>query len=520
MNSIKVDFAATNAFSPLFLDYIGTNEKLRKFYSLPPQISSFRDQIKEKNISDEKRKLLVRILENQYEKLTVTDAVRKNIAALQATNSYTVTTGHQLNIFSGPLYFIYKILAVINTTEQLAKKYPDGHFIPVYWMASEDHDLEEINHFRLFNKVYHWKTDLTGPVGRMNPQSLSQVLEQLPEKIDLFERAYLQHNTLADATRYFVNELFGEYGLVVIDSDHRDFKSQLKAVMKDDLFDHHANDLVEKSTNELEALGYKSQVFPRKINLFYLQEGLRERIVEEKDQFKVLNTDLHFDRKEMSRLVDDQPELFSPNVILRPLYQEIILPNLAYIGGPAEVAYWLQLKQMFDYFEVPFPILMPRTFALYVNHASNKKLKKLDIQPSELFEGKDAIKDNYIRQHSDGRFELTDAFEELRQLFEGIKNKAVSIDQSLEGFVRAEEARTEKALENIQKRLKKAEEQNLETGIKQIENVYERLFPEGNPQERMENFLNFSINDPGFISAIKEKLDPFDLRFNLLVEDA
>jgi bacillithiol biosynthesis cysteine-adding enzyme BshC len=443
--------------------------------------------------------------------------VENNISALTKKNCFTITTGHQLNIFTGPLYFVYKILAVINITEQLKEVYPDYDFVPVYWMASEDHDFEEINHFRLFNKEYTWELDAKGAVGRLDPKSISSIFEQLPEKIELFEKAYLQNDTLADATRYFVNELFGEYGLVVLDADHNDLKKHFREVIKDDILNNTPNDLVEESNKKLESLGYKSQVFPRKINQFYLKEGLRERIVEDNDQFKVLNTDIKFSKEQITSLAENEPGVFSPNVILRPLYQEMILPNLAYIGGPAEVVYWLQLKGVFDHFKVNFPILMPRSFALVVNKGLNKKLGKLGITAEALFNGKEALKEKYVSENSEGLFDIGNEKDGLIRLFSQIRTKAVTIDKSMEGFIKAEEARSLKTFENIQKRLKKAEEQNLETGIKQITNVYDRLFPNGSLQERTDNFLNFSINDPAFIKSIKSLLDPFDFRFNIII---
>ncbi|MCX8490499.1 MAG: bacillithiol biosynthesis BshC, partial [Cyclobacteriaceae bacterium] len=159
MKTRKIDFSDTHAFSPFFLDYIQQKNQLKKFYSRFPSVANFKDQINEKsNFPEEKRLSLVKELTNQYSNLTITERVKENIASLKDSKTFTVTTGHQLNIFTGPLYFIYKIITVINACKELKAAYPGYHFVPVYWMASEDHDYEEIKYFRLYGKKYVWST--------------------------------------------------------------------------------------------------------------------------------------------------------------------------------------------------------------------------------------------------------------------------------------------------------------------------------------------------------------------------
>ncbi len=164
----KVAFADTHAFTPFFLDYIQQSEPLKSFYNRFPIPSAFKDQIseKQKSFPDETRKILVDTLKKQYSNLPLSSAVTNNIDALKDSKTFTVVTGHQLNVFTGPLYFIFKIVTVINTCRQLQKEYPGYKFVPVYWMASEDHDYEEIKSFRLYGKKYTWQTEQSGAVGR------------------------------------------------------------------------------------------------------------------------------------------------------------------------------------------------------------------------------------------------------------------------------------------------------------------------------------------------------------------
>ena len=517
MKSAKVTYEETGRFSPLFLDYINKKEDLQPFYNAYPNIANFGKIITERTFSEEKRTSLVQVLHAEYGQLRITDAVDFNIHSLQNERTFTVTTGHQLNIFTGPLYFIYKIASVVNTCRELKKAYPEYHFVPVYWMASEDHDLAEINHFNLFGKKHSWETLQKGPVGKIKPHSLMEVMDELDgHDISLFEKAYLDHENLADSVRYYVNGLFGDQGVVVVDADSPILKGHFSSVINEELTKHSAHSLVGDVSEKLKTMGYSDQAFSREINFFYMENGLRERIVKEGDFYKVLNTDLSFSLEEIQNLIESNPEKFSPNVILRPLYQETILPNLAYIGGPAEVAYWLQLKGVFDHYNTPFPIIMPRNFAMLINKGLDKKIEKLKIKNSDLFKSKQTLQENYLRNHGSVDLEMEKESAAISLVFDQLKSKAEEIDASLVGFIGAESAGTFKALDNISKRLKKAEIQNNDIAMGQIDAIKDKLFPDGNLQERHDNFLNFYLNNPGFIKMLIQKFKPFDFHFQII----
>ena len=517
MRSEKIELKQLQQFSPLFLDYLEGRPELENFYHLPPSQESFQQQIKQKQLSPQHRRNLQEVLQEQYSRLQQMESVEENINLLTKENTFTVTTGHQLNIFTGPLYFIYKIITTLNTCRELSEKYPNYHFVPVYWMASEDHDFEEINHFRLFGKDYRWESEQKGPVGTFALDGIKSLLEELPEPLPLFEKAYTQNSTLADATREYVHELFGKQGLIVLDADHPTFKASFSKVIKADILENEANRLVEEQSAKLKEMGYKDQVYPREINFFYMKPGLRERIVKEDGVFKALNTDIRFSKEELLQEIEEHPERFSPNVILRPLYQEWLLPNLAYVGGPAEVAYWLQLKGVFDYFETPFPILLPRNFALIINKASQHKLEKTGLEAVELFKDSHELKQQLVLANAEQEISLQEEQSELKVLFARIQEKAAAVDKSLEGFVGAEASKSQKSLDNIEKRVKKAEERKHETVLNQIDSLKEKLFPDNSLQERKESFLNFYINNPDFLQELGEQLQPFDFRFNILL---
>ncbi len=518
MQHTKIPFKDTKIFSAFFLDYIHQKDSLKKFYNRSPSIPAFEAQIqdKQKSFSDQSRNILHTCLEEQYKDLEVSESVDKNLNALKENNTFTVTTGHQLNIFTGPLYFIYKIVSVINACKELKKTYPSFHFIPVYWMASEDHDFEEISYFKLYGKKYVWETDQKGGVGRFNPNSLKSILSELPGDVSVFESAYLKHDNLSDAVRYYVNELFGKEGLVVVDADHRDLKSQLRDVITDDLFKHTAKTEVETTNKALNEEGYSTQVYARDINFFYLDDNLRSRLEKTPDGFSVVDTDIKFTDDQIRAMIKDEPEKFSPNVVLRPLYQEFILPNLAYFGGPAEVIYWLQLKGVFDYFKIPFPILMPRNFALVLDGPTARKFEKTGLSVEELFEEKNYLFNAWTSKNSHHHLTVTDEVKTIRSLYEKIEKQAREIDPTLVPMVSAEAMKTTKSFEKIEHKLLRAEKRNHSDKLRQIEEVKDYLFPNGGLQERSDNFLNFYQQDPQFIKKILNAFDPFDFQFNLL----
>ncbi len=553
----SIDFAQTNQFDQIFLDYIAQKDDLKEFYGLFPTIENFKIQIDkylqeaektDKNLAFD-RDNLAKTLHAQYATLA-TDAKKQNISfeldkkvsqnidLIPNNHTFFITTGHQLNIFSGQMYFIFKIITAIKTVEILKKSYPDYNFIPVYWLASEDHDFEEIASFSLFGKEYTWESEQKGAVGRMNTLGIEKILNELPkeilEKVPFFADAY-KLPTLAQATTYFVNALFGAYGLVCLDADNEILKKNFVKIAKDELKYPNTEIKINETSKKLTSKNYKTQITPRPINLFYLDnkansdKNLRERIVrDEKDTNKwhVLNTSITFDETQLEELIKQNPEKISPNVALRPVYQQILLPNLAYIGGPGELAYWLQLKEMFDFHQkntdnrAIFPILMPRNFALIVTAAHQKKLDKLGLLVADMFENEVSLKKKYLEKNTDGIFSMTDEYKEITEIFKNLTSKTGKIDKTLESSVLAEEQKMLKSLENLEKRTQKAQERTQETQILQVLTLKEKFFPNGSLQERTENFLNFYLNNPNFIADLMELFEPFDNEFNVLTEVA
>lgn len=525
MPATTFSYAATGAFSALVTDYLAQHAALQPFYHRFPALAAFGGQIEEKqsSYSAESRARLVGSLQEQYRGANLPPSVAANLALLAQPTTFTVTTGHQLNLFTGPLYFIYKIITAVKLSRQLKEAYPQHDFVPVYWMATEDHDFAEINHFTLFGKRYEWQAEkVGGPVGRMPLAGLEeQVLSQLSADVPAaFAEAYRTAPTLAAATRQLVTALFGDFGLVCLDADAPALKQALVPVIEQEISAQASFKAVQETDEQLTAAGYKPQVYARPLNLFFMtDEGQRERIEPDGDAFVVRNTDRRYTADELLELAHQQPECFSPNVVLRPLYQELLLPNLAYIGGGAEVAYWFQLKQVFAANEVPFPVLLLRNSGLYVSKANAGKLRKLGLSAADLFQPLPELKKQVGGKLGQEEVSLKAQQEALGGIFKEITDLAQRLDPTLVKTVAAEAQKVAAGLGNLEKRLGKAAENKHEIVYTQLTALKDKLFPDGELQERVDNVLSIYINNPEFLRQLLEAFDPLALEFTVLEEE-
>lgn len=509
MQTKKYPLDQINGFGKLLKNYLAGDQALKPLYGNAPNITSFQAQIDSKKSVN--RTLLVEVLQDQYQGLSNIP----NLKLLEDPNTFTVTTGHQLNLFTGPLYVIFKIVSTINLARQLKKAYPAYNFVPVYWMASEDHDWDEINHFHLFGKKIQWDTDQKGPVGRFDISGLSSVWSELPSGIPVFKESYADAKNLADAVRKYMHALFGQEGLVCLDADDARLKRSFIPVMQADLLENKHLACVNASNDLLANLGYSPQIYAREINFFYMLDGVRERIEKQGDVYKVLNQAIRFSKEELKAEIEAHPERFSPNVALRPIYQETILPNLAYLGGAAEVAYWFQLKGIFDLHQVPYPILLPRNFGVIIPPLEAAKLEKLELSIPDIFQDERVIRQQFVDKNTKHALDVGNEQERLSTLMSKIAQKAQAIDETLEASVLAEETRWQKGLERLTKKMRKAEERNQAVGLGQIQAIKQKLFPDGNWQERHTNFLEFLLNYPTLLADLLAALDP--LTFELFV---
>jgi len=526
-----ISYQQSGYFSKLMNDYLDEKSNLKALYNRFPKLENFKGQIEEKSLNFNsndtiKRQVLVNSLNEQYQKFEITESTLNNIQLLKKSNTFTITTGHQLNLFTGPLYFLYKIISTINLCEQLKKAYPNHNFVPIYWMATEDHDFEEINHFWFKGKKITWKKASSGPVGRLSTVGLSEVFEKFSHELglgenatylnDLFQKGYVEHSNLADATRYIANEIFKEKGLVILDGDDSNLKRLFIPFAKEELVNQTSSVEVLK-TNELLA-DYKIQVNPREINLFYIEDNLRERIVFQDNKYNVLNTNYLFTETEILAELENYPEKFSPNVILRPLYQEAILPNLCYIGGGGELAYWLELKSTFDLNKIAFPMLLLRNSVLLATAKQVQKADKLQLTWSDLFLNQQELFNQKTKLVSDFTIDFTEQKEALKKQFEALYKMAQATDKSFFGAVKAQEAKQIKGLENLEKRLLKAEKRIHQEQLNRIIWLQNELFPNQSLQERKANFSEYYLQfGEELLTKLVEELKPLEQQFSVVV---
>ncbi len=534
MEATCISYKETGSFSPTVINYLADAPSLKPFYSYRPTLQDFARLLENKKVSAN-RQALTGILSEQYQSANTkaarpfAAAVDHNIELLKADTTYTVTTGHQLNIFAGPLYFIYKIVTAIKLARQLKEAFPDKNFVPVYWMATEDHDFAEINYTSIGGKRVEWDFAAAGATGRLSTKTMRQALNQYKgvlgmegfgsELADIIETAYTAFDKLADATRYLADALFGRYGLVIIDADTPELKQQFAPFIEQDILHQHSFKNISATDEELKTIDVHLQVNPREINFFYLLDNLRERLVVEDDRYRVLNTEISFSAEELKEEIGRHPERFSPNVVMRPLYQEVILPNIAYIGGGAEIVYWLQLKRNFDFYKVGFPILLLRNSGLVIRQETAAKINRLNFSAGDLFKDTDNLKNAWIKANSQHNLSLQEESREIQAIFERIKLRSYKIDATLSPSASAVQARLNHALSNLEKKLTRAEKRNYSTRIEQIDHIRQELFPKNSLQERTENFGLFYVKwGQHFIDELIRAFEPLDFRFTVLTE--
>ncbi|MCB0654364.1 MAG: bacillithiol biosynthesis cysteine-adding enzyme BshC [Saprospiraceae bacterium] len=530
MQTVRIPFQNIPQLSKKDIAYATENPSLRPFFKYDVKIESFGQIITDKQKENTDRQVLVDALLKQYSQMNPHQRVKENIQSLARENTFTVTTAHQPALFTGPLYYTYKIISTIRLAEELNRFYPDYHFVPVFVSGAEDHDFEEINHANLFQKHIVWENNEKGAVGMMKTHTLKNPLAELKEilgeseqaksMLNIFSTACAFNETYGEATIQVINELYESYGLVVLDMNKPALKRLFIPIAEQELLHQVSQPMIEAAQEKLEAAGFGGQAHARDINLFYLSDQIRNRIVFEDDLYKVVETELVFSAKEILEELHNHPERFSPNVVLRPLYQELILPNLAYIGGGGEIAYWLERLKQFEHFGINFPMLVRRNSVLWIDKNSQKKIEKLGFNAETLFNDTDWLIRTYVDHNASSPLSLEEEKKLLEAVFEGILKKTEEVDPSLQKAVLAEQTRQLKTIDQLESRLHRAEKQKHDTAINQIRSLKEKFFPNNGLQERTDNFLPYYLKyGEAYFDLLKAELDPLEQGFIVFIED-
>ncbi|MGN6490919.1 MAG: bacillithiol biosynthesis cysteine-adding enzyme BshC [Agriterribacter sp.] len=524
-----ITYESTGAFSQLATDYLKQHPSLQPFLQYTPDLNGIKNALQHRQSFGTNRALLTSTLQKQYAGLHVSNAVNDNIQKLSSEKTFTVCTAHQPNLFTGYLYFVYKILHAIKLAASLKQSFPEYDFVPVYYMGSEDNDLEELNRINLNGDTLVWETRQTGAVGNMKPDGIAALIDRIngqlsifefgTELIDLLKACYGKSSSIQEATLKFVHALFGDYGLVTLIPDNPDLKKQMIPVFEDDLFNHTAFNIVSETADAL-AKEYHAQVNPREINLFYMKENIRERIVKEGDVFKVNNTEISFSASSLKEELHQHPERFSPNVVLRGLYQETLLPNLVFIGGGSEIAYWLELKKMFEHYGVPYPVLLLRNSFLIVDEKAAQLRQKLELSNEALFKNETVLLNEIVKAKSNHQLSLANEKTKLENLYGQVQKTAGAVDVTLVTHVKALQIKASKALDSLEKKIIRAEKKRFDIQSQQLGKLRSYLFPKGNLQERVENILPYyARNGKAFIKMLYDHSPALNEKFGILTEE-
>ena len=498
-----------------------SNQNKHTFLKGEVSMASLLEQCKAKSTtySSAHRKILSSYLSHQYSKSSTTEAQESNLRHLAKGNTLTITTGHQLSLGLGPLFLIYKALHVINLCEQLNKEQTEYHLVPVFWLASEDHDFEEIKSTQFFHKDFAWESNQTGPVGRFETSGLNETYQamlslfqqeardELTALFQVSEGRYVEHY------KTLLNKVFGSYGLLIVDGDNPELKRKFIPLMQKELETQFVFDNVNRTNQELLDAGLKTQAYVRPINLFYMTEGKRSRIIPSSDGFLI--DEIAWKKDVLFEELTEFPERFSPNVLFRPIYQECILPNICYVGGSGEMAYWAQLKATFSAANVEFPLIQTRISALITPDYIDES-----VLPSYFSDLSNQIETLLSKQSNrDAVFNEID--KELINLKLRMSEGISSFGNEATKWCGAQQASIDSSISHYKQRWQKEEKQQLDTQIKRLERIHRELYPNKVPQERHMNLLHFcgkhSINE--WVEALQGLINPFSQDIHIFVKD-
>lgn len=512
-----INYSDLPGFRELYTDYLYNFDNVRPFYKQDfRNTDSYEDKFKEIAGSTKlHRKLLPDILKEQYGNEKISKPTEMNIALLGSEKTIAVVTGQQLSIFGGPLYTIYKTITAIKLSKQLNEKYVEYKFVPVFWLEGDDHDFDEVTSVNLLDKTNSFKTikyddgkeegTNRGSIGKLEfNENFQSVLDEFiadlrdsdfkEEIAGYIKEFYKVSANFKTAFRLLLNKLFSEYGLVIFDPQDIKIKKLLRPVFQKEIenFQKHADFAIQRSA-ELEET-YHAQVKVKPVNLF-LKEGEGRYVVEpDNDGFKLKNKRIRFSKEEFLTKLENNPEDFSANVLLRPMCQDYILPTGFYIGGPSEIAYFAQVIPFYEYFNIPQPFVFPRASATILEKNILNLLEKYDLKITDILSDND-LKDSVLSKISEYNTEdgFKTAEEEIKLSMEKLKELINKIDPTLIDNANKSLDRIYQTLSQMKGKVDKAVERKNDTVLNQLDKLKINLYPNNNYQERVFNYTTYAI---------------------------
>lgn len=515
INCSHIPYQQTGFFSKIVIDYLNNDEKLKQFYDYTPDIDGIKKAIANRKNFKTNRELLVNEIKEQYKNIPLNQLQSKNIELLLNENTFTITTAHQPNIFTGPLYFIYKILHAIKLANHLNNEFVNQQFVPIYFMGSEDADLEELGFININGEKIKWETKQTGAVGRMKiDENFLKIIERIKgeigvnyygnELIDTIIKCYTLNKPIQEATLEFVNYLFQHFGLLIIIPDNFNLKKSFSKIISKELTQNYSSKHLQLSVNQLNNI-YKIQTQGRDINLFYLKDNHRFRIIKNGENVGFKNENNIFESIDFQKEIENNAIAFSPNVILRGVFQEFILPNIAFIGGGGELAYWLELKEVFKQSKVPYPVLFLRNSFLIIESKNLKNKTDLELSNLDLFKSENSLIADKINNQKNSEFVIAEN-KALQQIEDGYMQLQKSLEvyyPTLKTHTQNLQTKALKKLEVLKKKIVKAEKKNNYELVNKLTVLKQKLFPNNNLQERVDNIaIYYSKYGKDFINQL------------------
>jgi len=502
-------------------DYLLRDQPLADFHSYNPCNPNYLQIIQDRSKYPCKRELLLQVLLNQHQFLPNNQKTVQKIYQLGHNDTFTVTTGQQPALFGGPLYTIYKTISAIAWAKQLQQQFPDYQFVPIFWIASEDHDFAEINHTYFdYKSPLIYESVFKGAVGR---HLIDNQILNLTKNIPLIQDFYKPNTTWTEAFRKWMHYLFADEGLVLLDADNPYFKETFAPIMEQELVEQKSYSLIQETSRELISREYHAQLKPQPINLFYLDENSRNKIEYKDNQYFIDKINLIYTQKQILTEHKNHPERFSPNAALRPVFQEVILPNIAYISGWAEIAYWLQLKPVFQHYNVFYPLLLPRLSTTLMSQNQADTFIKAKLEPSDILKTIPELRKRIAHNLNYPYLNTTESTNnQIQTLLNQLSGELEKLEPGLAFSTRALLIKNFKFLNHIHLKVEKALVNRYPSHFKPIFDIKNNIQPENFIQERTLNLLSFcNFSDPNsvkdFIKQLFQLSQPTDFQHKLII---
>jgi bacillithiol biosynthesis cysteine-adding enzyme BshC len=528
-----------DAFPDLFVDYCTRYDAVEAFYAGNWQNPEVRAQAaREAARRPVDRDGLADVLAEQNARWDADAHAQQSVDQLRDPKAVAIVTGQQVGLFTGPLYTIYKTLTVLQQAEAGAQAW-GCPVVPIFWMAGEDHDFAEVAEAVVLHRNapvalrYEARARLDdtarGAVGRLSlTEAITDVLDDLddalppsdfkPDVMAAVREAYAPGTTLTDAFATLLHRLFAGSGLVCISPDDARLKAQARPLFRRDLLDPTgAVERIDAASDALVDAGYHQQVHARPTNLFWLDSHGRYPIDYTPDGDGGAFTLRHdpeartFSQDALLQHLDDAPERFSPNVVLRPLMQDRLLPTVSYVAGPGEISYFAQYKGVYDWAEIPMPLIHPRASVTLLESKVTKVLEKFDLSLCDLTDDLDALFQQVVvdEMSTDVDALFGDAMRHVHEAINAVKPGVAGVDQTLVSSAEATRAALVDAMNDLKHKVVKAEKREQDQIRAQLQKAYVNLRPNGTLQERALNVLYFlNKYSPALLGDLREVLNP------------